>query len=175
VPDRFAVGQLTKYTGSPGVGRVGEINGEYARVDFFESVAEPVAHSERVPVAQCRPVALEPQTRVYWRNPDTGDWLAGRVKAFIDGRYFIQFPNVRYDLPVPAVELRVRWDRPVADPVTVLTAGGNESGYFHNARIPFLRNLIDQRAASANTSALLSSAVEIFPAPVPVGQLCSRA
>lgn len=160
---RFSVGQLVQYAGSPGVGRVGEIDGSHARVDFFESVAEPLTHSEWVPLVDCGPVVLTPDTRVYWRNRDTGDWLAGRVKAFVDDRYFVQFPNVLYDFPVPVSELRVRWDQPIADPISVLTAGGNESAYFHDARLPFLRNLVAQRAASANTAALLSSAVELFP------------
>ncbi|RGA04365.1 restriction endonuclease subunit R [Microbispora triticiradicis] len=157
------MGQLVQYAGSPGVGRVGEVDDSRARVEFFESVAEPLAHSEWVPLVDCDPLILSPGTRVYWRNRDTGDWLAGRVKALVDDSYFVAFPNVPYDFPVPVDELRVRWDQPIADPVTVLTAGGNESAYFHDARLPFLRNLVAQRAASANTSALLSSAVELFP------------
>ena len=49
------------------------------------------------------------------------------------------------------------------NPVTVLAAGGNESAYFHDARLPLLKNLADQRAASASTFAFLSSAVELYP------------
>jgi ATP-dependent helicase HepA len=45
----------------------------------------------------------------------------------------------------------------------VLAAGGNESAYFRNARLPLLRNLIDQRAACASVFSLLSSAVELYP------------
>jgi ATP-dependent helicase HepA len=160
---RLHVGLLIEYEGCLGVGRIGDLDGERVRVDFFESIAEPVADSQWLPTARCRRVILEPETRVYWRNSDTGDWLAGRVKGPSTGGYFVQFPNTEFDFPLPEHELRVRWDRPVRDPVTVLAAGGNESAFFHDARLPLLRNFVDQRAASASTFALLSSAVELYP------------
>ncbi|GIH51958.1 ATP-dependent helicase HepA [Microbispora rosea] len=163
MPDRFTVGRLVEYADSPGIGRVGDLTETSARVDFFESVAEPVAYSQIVPLSKLRGVVLEAETRVYRRNPDTGDWLAGRVRGYVGHTHYVTFPNVDYDFPVSEDELRVRWDRPVANPVTVLTAGGNESGYYYNARLPFLHNLVSQRGASASTSALLSSAVELFP------------
>jgi len=163
VSTRLHVGLLVEYPGCPGIGRIGELDGERVRVDFFESIASPSADSHWQSAASCRRVFLEPETRVYWRNPDTGDWLAGRVKGFSDEDYFIQFPNTEFDFPLPERELRVRWDRPVSDPVTVLAAGGNESAFFYDARLPLLRNLLDQRAASASTLAFLSSAVELYP------------
>ena len=160
---RLRVGWLIEYPGCPGIGRIGEVDGERVRVDFFESIADFVAESRWLSAADCRHVILEPETRVYWRNPDTGDWLAGRVKGHSDDQYFVQFPNTEFDFPLPETELRVRWDRPVRNPVTVLAAGGNESAYFHDARLPLLKNLADQRAASASTFAFLSSAVELYP------------
>jgi ATP-dependent helicase HepA len=160
---RFELGQLVEYHGSPGIGRVAGVDDDHLRIDFFESIAEPVAESDWVPKAACNQAVLGPETRVYWRNPDTGDWLAGRVKGASSDGYFIQFPNTEFDFPLPVGQLRVRWDRPIRDPVTVLATGGNESAYFTNARLPLLRNLIEQRAASASTFSLLSSAVELYP------------
>ena len=52
---------------------------------------------------------------------------------------------------------------PVSNPVDVLIAGANETAYFRDARLPMLQSLVAQRAASGGASALLSSAVEIFP------------
>lgn len=160
---RIRVGFLVEYSDGPGVGRIGDLDGERLRVDFFESIAEPIVDSQWLPATRCRRVMLEPETRVYWRNPDTGDWLAGRVKGRSNASYFVQFPNTEFDFPLPECELRVRWDRPVRDPVTVLAAGGNESAYFRDARLPLLRSLLGQRAASAGTFAFLSAAVEIYP------------
>ncbi len=51
---------------------------------------------------------------------------------------------------------------PVRNPVDVLIAGANESGYFSNARLPMMRSLVTQRAACGSAFTLLSSGVEIF-------------
>ncbi|MYQ36376.1 protein DpdE [Streptomyces cellulosae] len=159
----FAVGHLVTFTGAPGIGRVGAVDGGTLRVDFFESVAEPEIESHPVPAAACRRVRLERQTRVFRHNPSTGEWLAGRVANRVGGQYFVRFPNVEFAFPVPESELRVRWDKPVRDPLHVLVSGGNESGFLYNARIPMLRNLVAQRAVSASTPALLAAAAEIYP------------
>ncbi|GAB2751589.1 protein DpdE [Streptomyces bullii] len=161
-PD-FEVGHLVTFTGAPGIGRVGAVDGGTLRIDFFESVAEPEVESRTVPATACRPAVLKRETRVFWRNPNTGAWLAGRVQLARRPTYFVHFPNTQSDLPVQETELRVRWDKPVRDPLQVLVSGGNESGYYHNTRLPLLHNLIGQRAACASTPALLSSAVEIYP------------
>ncbi|MEU9379552.1 protein DpdE [Streptomyces sp. NPDC048279] len=163
MPSGFAVGHLVEFKGAPGIGRVGAANGDTLRIDFFESVAEPEVESRTVPATACRHAVLQRETRVFWRNPNTGAWLAGRVQMAQRPMYFVHFPNTEADLPVPEAELRVRWDKPVRDPLQVLVSGGNESGYFHNTRLPLLHNLVGQRAASASTPALLSSAVEIYP------------
>lgn len=157
------VGDFVACPGGPGIARVGALDGDNACVEYFESVAQPTVEAEWVEVGTCSPVILVPGTRVYWLNPDTGAWLAGRVKARQGGRYFVQFPNTEYDLPVEGRDLRVRWDHPVQDPVQVLAAGGIESGYFYGARLPMLRNLVEQRAACTNVPALLSSAAEVYP------------
>ncbi|MEU8800784.1 protein DpdE [Spirillospora sp. NPDC048819] len=160
---RLAVGELVEYRSSPGVGRVIEVDGAKICVEFFESVATPRAATQWVLADQCRRTSLDLETRIFWRRPDTGDWLAGRIKGHVDGKYYVQFPNYTSHFPVSEQELRVRWDRPVVDPVSVLTSGGNESAYYYNARMPFLRNLVEQRAASASIPALLSAGSEIFP------------
>ncbi|MFD4577184.1 protein DpdE [Streptomyces sp. NPDC058417] len=159
----FAVGHLVEFTGAPGIGRVGAVDGEMLRVDFFESVAEEVVHSQRVPARSCWRAKLEAETRVYWREPSTGDWLAGRVTGEHLPEYFIQVPNKKWNERANECDLRVRWDRPVHDPLQVLTSGGGESGFFRDARLPFLRDLVAQRAACANMAAVLSSAAEVFP------------
>ncbi|MFD8386981.1 protein DpdE [Streptomyces sp. NPDC059679] len=166
MPSGFAVGHLVEYKGAPGIGRVGAIDGEYLRVDFFESIAEEVAESRHVLARNCWRAYLEPETRVYFRDSTSGDWMAGRVTGHRLPelpKYFVQFPNQKWNAEVDESDLRVRWDRPVRDPLQVLTTGGNESAYFGDARLPLLRSLVAQRAASANAAALLSSAVEIYP------------
>lgn len=158
------VGNFVRFPGSPGVGRVSGVDGATVQVDFFESVAEPVTHTQRIAAHQCTPVVLAEETRVYRRDPSTGVWLVGRVRGNGPGVYYVQFPNhPDVHLPVRASELHVRQDGPVKDPVATLGAGGNESGYYHDARLPMLHSLIAQRGASASIPSLLSSAVEIYP------------
>ena len=158
------VGQLVVHPGVPGIGRVGETDADTARIDCFESIAEPVAESWWVPASECRRVTLAVQTRVFWLDPSTGAWRVGRV---IGGEpasgYFVRLPNTDFDFPAAEADLRVRWDRPVREPHLVLATGGHESGYFRDARLPMLKSLIDQRAASASVPAILSSAIEIYP------------
>ncbi|WP_323746152.1 protein DpdE [Catenulispora pinisilvae] len=160
----MVVGQLIVHADVPGIGRIGDIEAGVARVDCFESVAEPVAESWRVPASECRRVTLAAQTRVFWLDPSTGVWRVGRV---IGGGpasgYFVRLPNTDFDFPAAEADLRVRWDRPVREPHLVLATGGHESGYFRNSRLPMLKSLIDQRAACASVPAILSSAVEIYP------------
>ncbi len=159
----FQVGDLVQFTGAPGVGRVGAVDGSSLRIDYFESIVEQVVESHVVPAESCRRARLEAETRVYWLDPSTRDWLAGRVQADRFPEYFVHFPNEKWLHRIQERDLRVRWDRPVRDPLQVLTTGGNESGYFHDARQPLLRELVAQRAASAGTAAFLSSAAEIYP------------
>ena len=148
--------------GALGIGRVSEIDGSKVKVDYFESVADPIAESRWVAAEVSRSVKLQDQTRVYWQDPDTGAWRAGRVVGGDQVEYFVRFPNSKIDRKVPEVQLRVRWDLPVRNPVDVLAAGANESGYYANARVPILRNLVAQRAASGSAFTILSSSVEIF-------------
>ena len=158
----LAVGRLVTNHAVPGVGRVGAVQGERVRV----TARIDRSPGGRLTMGTCRRVpALEapPQTRVYWQDQDTGMWAAGRVVGGDPSAYFIRLPNSEFDRKVGEAELRVRWDRPVGDPVDVLIARANESPYFRDARLPMLRSLVSQRAASAGTPGLLSSSVEIYP------------
>ncbi|MFC8044256.1 protein DpdE [Nocardia sp. NPDC057353] len=145
------------------IGRVGEVQGSRVRIEYFESVVEPVVEAVDALVQDCQLVTLPVGVRVFWRDPDTGDWTAGRVTARQNDSYFVRFPNRGDDRRVRGSDLRVRWNRPVRDPLHVLTAGGSEPWYFREARLPMLNALVRQRAACANVPAFLSSAVELFP------------
>jgi len=162
-PEVLTIGRLVEHRAVPGIARVGAVEGTQVRVDCFESVAAPVVGSRWVAGNECHPARLLPQTRVYWQNPDTGGWATGRVIGGDHTAYFIRLPNSEFDVKVSESEIRVRWDRPVADPLDVLIAGANESPYFRDARLPMLRSLVSQRAACAGSASLLSASVEIYP------------
>src|SRR4029453_12392494 len=45
----------------------------------------------------------------------------------------------------------------------VLIGRGNESPYFQETRLPFLRQIVEQRTACGGIEAILSSVIELFP------------
>ncbi|WP_405177786.1 protein DpdE [Nocardia sp. NBC_01377] len=145
------------------IGHVAAVQGSQVRIEYFESIAEPIAESVDALVHDCQLITLSVGARVFWRDPDTHDWTAGRVTARQGESYFVRFPNSSADQRVRGSDLRVRWNRPVRDPLHVLTAGGSEPWFFRQARMPMLNALVWQRAACANVPAFFSSAVELFP------------
>lgn len=157
------LGSLVEYLHSPGIGRIAGLERDRVRVEYFESVAEPVAQAVWKPLAECRPALLERQTRVFCLNKRTGEWVPGRIVGGRPPRYYVRFPNTEVDFPIEEADLRVRWDRPIRNPVDVLASNANESPVLHDSRIPLLRNLVRQRAACAGMTAVLSAAVEIYP------------
>lgn len=156
-------GMLVTHRAVPGIGRVGEIDGGRVRIDCFESTAKEVACSVWVDAASCRHEnKLHEETRVYWQHRDTGAWRVGRIGTGESPEYLVLRPNQEVER-VPESRLRVRWDMPVKNPVDVLVAGANESGYYRNTRLPMMHSLIEQRAACGGAASLLSAGIEIFP------------
>lgn len=158
------VGAFASVPGGPGIGKVGEVDAGRVRVDYFESPAAMIAQSHWVADHLVQRVLLKREERIWWKSPD-GLWNAGRVIQAEPAQrsYYVRFPNVAYDLPVPEEDLHVRWDRPVLDPAADLTVRGGSTTPYRDARLPILRNLVRQRGACAGMSAFLSSTVEIFP------------
>lgn len=158
-------GTLVQGRGLPGIGRVLDRTEHEVLVEFFESAVTPVAQRLRLPVVDCQRTRLEKQTRVYWLNEDTAAWYTGRVVGSDDeaSTYFVRLPNSEVDLLIPESQLRVRWDKPVQEPLHVLVGGANESPYYSDTRLPMIHDLLRQRAACMSVPALLSSAVDVYP------------
>jgi len=127
---------------------------------FFDSPTEPekvISSVGRV----FKPSLLPVQTRAWWFDGDK--WLIGRVDIPADSaasHYWVNFPNLQTER-IPAADLRVRWARPIADPLSLVKALTVETRYFHTRRTNFTQNVARQRVACLNLRGLLSSAVEI--------------
>lgn len=158
--ERFSVGMLVRPEGGPGIGRVGEIEGNRVRIDFFESPADPVAESQWVPADSVRKGVLSKQTRVFLQDA-RGRWLAGRVIERYDSSYRVRMPDVGRDTELPESRLHVRWDRSPKDPLQVLLAGANESARYQDVREPVRQLLTAERAATGSATGITSSAVRI--------------
>ncbi|WP_329206021.1 protein DpdE [Streptomyces sp. NBC_01696] len=155
-------GAFVRVPGGPGIGKIGEVDGERVRVDYFESPVTVIAQSQWVANQLIHRVLLEREERIWWRSPN-GSWNAGRIVHASEREYIVRFPNADYDLPVTVGDLYVRWDRPVQDPVANLAVRGGSTAPFREGRLPMLRSLVQQRGACAGMGAFLSSSVEIYP------------
>src|SRR5205823_9397966 len=103
-----------------GIARVGQVDGARVRLDLFESADRPTAQETWVKASEVRRRQIGLQTRVFWRDRVTGRWMAGRVIGGGPAEYFVRQPNAEEDLRVAEADLRVRWHRPLRDPLGVL-------------------------------------------------------
>ncbi|MCG6157713.1 protein DpdE [Rubinisphaera margarita] len=145
-----------------GIGKVIAINGESATIEYFRSpVGDGCLHCE-VPTKSLARKVLFPETRAYYRNPETGEVEVGRILAFHkdDDKYFVRFPNEVCRL-LSSEEVEVRCRLPIEDPTDHLAGEVNETAFWHSLRSEFVRHLMDQQQMSGGLSALLSSSIEI--------------
>lgn len=157
---RLEVGYFVLFAGSPGVGRVAEVAEAGVLVEFFESPANPsvgLVWKSPGEVKHCR---LGLQSRVFFRDQEDR-WRAGRIVGGAPPTYAVRIPNAEYDVQIHESRLRIRWERPPDDPLQVLLAGGQESPLFRDSRIPVRDLLLQERAASASATGILSSGVQI--------------
>ena len=130
------------------------------RLAFFDVPSRPEIVLDQVGRA-FKPVGLPAQTRVWWLAGDT--WTVGRVDSPTTRAadyYYVHFPNNRTE-SVPVSELRVRWNRPLNDPMALLVAGTVESRFLYDRRNDLAMLLARQRSAALGLTGLLSSAVEL--------------
>ena len=158
---RLSLGNLVTFASSPGIGRVAAIDGDKARVEFFESAAEPVAEAVWRDVADLRRVPLGEQTRVFFKDGNDR-WRAGRIVGGDDmAVYHVRVPNQQWDVDIAESRLRVRWEKAPRDPLQVLLSGANETPRFRDARQPVRRLLLAERAATASATGIMSSGVRV--------------
>ena len=158
---RAEIGMLVFHSAAEGVARVGAVDSNRVRLDLFDSAAVPIASQIWVDCAGTKRCQLDSQTRVYWQDRVMNHWRAGRIVGGGPDEYFVRPPNAQFDIRVPEVDLRVRWDRPVTDPLEVLLAGAQETPYYRDSRLPVLRDLTAQRSACASVTAFPSSRIQI--------------
>lgn len=146
-----------------GVGKFEGLNGDVCNVSVFHSIVR--SESASYPIKSLARAYLSPQTRVYVIDGDR--YQVGRISDFltrIDGlvTYEVRFPNGKIkDFNEAYLFLRP-WNAP-DDPAEVLAAGGAESQFLHDARLPARRTLIELKSAAQSMTALLSAGVELVP------------
>jgi ATP-dependent helicase HepA len=147
---------------SLGIGNLVDISSTTAHVKYFDSPAEESHLVETVSANTVQPAKLEQQRRVYFNDPNTLEWMVGRVLDYQsdDYQYLVQFPNSDRRM-VPESNLRTRWLKPIQDPTSQLAFALNETAYWHAGRTRFVSSLLHQRRACCGMAAILSSAIDI--------------
>lgn len=158
---RHLVGRFVRQIdANDGIAWCSGVDGDHATLLYTE-VPGALEEVRRVPVAYVRAVELSYQTRVWLPSRPFG-WIPAEVAGLLaHGRYLVRVPGVG-DLPVRPDQIRVRWNRPLADPSVAVAHGLAESRDYYDARQPLVRNIIQQRAAYKGFTGAASAAVLPF-------------
>ncbi|TWT52263.1 RNA polymerase-associated protein RapA [Allorhodopirellula solitaria] len=152
-----------------GIGKVTSIDGDKAIVEYFRSPVDDGPIRRETATKSLSRRELLPETRAYFRNPETDSIEIGRVQDYQqdDQLYLVRFPN---DQPrmLSSDEFEVRCRMPISEPTEHLASQVNETAFWHEARSGFVKHLLEQHCTSAGLSALLSSSVEIVAHQVSV-------
>lgn len=135
-------------------------NRETVVIEYFDSPVGIERHRAEVPIKTVQPVKLADQTRVYFYDRGKGVWQVGRANDHMDGTVHIALPN-QGQTRMPESEAFVRWNQPLPDPWEHLAARITETPFFHESRSALVSHFLQQRAASAGMTALISSPVSL--------------
>ncbi len=142
-----------------GIGKLTEISGEIAKVQFFDAPGAPLPDLFDSPLANVERARLPAQTRVY-RRVVGGRWQVGRVIEDDGPIVFVQFPNGE-TVNVDVSELQVRWSRHLEDPLPLLASEATETPFLADARSKFVRAVSRQHHAAAGVSAVMCSSIDL--------------
>lgn len=159
--DPLTVGQPVLATSNDlGVGRITQVDGKVARVEYFDSPGQPAEdrYSEFVLLSNLLPYSFVSETRVFFEHED--QWRSGRVDyQSPDGQVAVRVNDGMRMVPPDA--LHVRWDRPLEDPTGYARAGLFESPHNWERRSPVLRGISEQLRATRGMPGLLSISAEL--------------
>ena len=150
-----------------GLGKIVQVKGSMADIEFFDSPIDEVRHRISVPLTSVQRRRLGRNTRVFTYDLVKNQWTIGRVRDD-DGLGVEVRQAHKNDVYLPYERVFVRWKRPINDPVDFLKNFITETPQYAEARSGFMRNYVFQRGAAFGISALLSSSIELEPHQVEV-------
>ncbi len=150
-----------------GIGKVTELSYSTATVEYFCSIGQ--RFEKTLPLTSLHRVQLPPQTRCYIKPENQDTWIIGRISDWDEEKrqYRIDLPDKKIALVVEQ-EIYVRCNLPIDDPIETLAMKGQETPYFHDRRLAFVRCLIEQRAVSRGMTGLISANIDLYPHQVEV-------
>ena len=145
-----------------GIGKLVSLDAVEAVIVYFRSPVDEAPIRKVVAAASVSQKILHPETRAYFKNPETDGFEVGRVLHYQqeDALYLVRFPNNQPRM-LSCDEFDVRCRIPIREPAEQLASQVNETAFWHAARSGFVKHLLEQHRQSAGLSALLSSSVEI--------------
>lgn len=152
---------------SLGIGKFIEISNLDAVIEYFCSIAKRTR--EIVPLNFLDRVRLQHHTRCYLWSESQEMWMIGRIFAWdeLSCQYEIHLPDSKIALAAEE-EVYVRCNLPIDDPIEPLAMKGQETPYFHDRRLAFIQNSIEQRAVSCGMTGLISANIALYPHQVEV-------
>ncbi len=134
-------------------------------VEYFHAPGD--MRLRQVPMDNIVGTHLSEQTRCYVEGEE--DWIPGRIKRYRSegDEYEVDFLEEDRSF-VPASDIYVRWAKPLEDPTEMLAAKQHGTVFFRSQRLPYVRRMLRQRAASQGYAGLLSSNVELYPHQVEI-------
>ncbi|MCC3431107.1 MAG: hypothetical protein JGK08_14030 [Microcoleus sp. PH2017_04_SCI_O_A] len=150
-----------------GIGKVTELSYSTATVEYFCSIGQRL--EKILPLTSLSRVRLPPQTRCYIQPENQDTWIIGRIFDWDEDKslYRIDLPDKKIAL-VAEQEIYVRCNLPIDDPIETLAMKGQETPYFHDRRLAFVRCLIQQGAVSRGMTGLISANIDLYPHQVEV-------
>jgi len=151
-----------------GVGQVIAVHGDHVSVEYFDSVTNPHAHRTEVPVSEARHVTLERQRRCYATLD--GIWWVGRIMDYENRQYLVRL-RARGEVWLDQSLIRVRWNRPLPDPLEDLIA---LNWWAHPVEVALRRKFLErvgqQRVAVLGLVGLGTLAVEVHEHQIEVAR-----
>ena len=150
-----------------GIGKVVKLNRSDPLVEYFCPVGNPIKRT--LPLSLLDRVRLQPQTRCYFRSQSTETWIIGRIIAWdrYSCQYEIHLPDSK-TVWAAETEIYVRCNIAIEDPIAILALKGQETPYFHDRRLAFVKCLTQQSAVCRGLTGLISANIELYPHQVEV-------
>ncbi|MFX0540050.1 protein DpdE [Ornithinimicrobium sp. Y1847] len=144
-----------------GPGKLVAREGDKLVLEYFDAPGPDPSkrHREAVSRASLSRFPLSPELRIFWHDKDNR-WRSGRIIEVSDHND-IYVRGHDWEGFVPEEGLHVRWNKPLTDPVAFAEAGMLESPMLAELRLPYLRNILQQRSAAHGMRAVLSSSIEL--------------
>jgi len=143
-----------------GVGKVIDADGTWWTVEYFDTPAHASHDVRSVRNSTIIRKKLGANTRLYYNDGETGQWLVGRVLQDTGDGIEARLSGGR-DVLFEYHEIFVRCKKPIADPVDYLALAITEVPQYAEGRSQFLASYIKQRGTAMGISALLSSVIEL--------------